>query len=270
MNRILSVNYRMCEVRMNIFIQSDGPSIFEACVLAPMCSNTELNLLWQWQRRFQEPVVRVHEARCWCYVCRFKKVPGPYGRPGWEALVPSGQSCCKEAWLARGWFCRWCGRDEATGSKQAARGIYGGLINSFYDCPDFCECGWELRAWGKFNLASCGSCWWVCSLQLNTWLCRLLGGGWSSIHELIWMFLIEAAQWGCDKQEAAATRNWLLARIRDYRRPSSGPASRCQRLSMLITDFIQPDFPPRPRPCPDRPTAPFSSWPAAYSFHRTS
>ena len=31
MNRILAVNYRMCEVRMNILIQSDGPSIFEAC-----------------------------------------------------------------------------------------------------------------------------------------------------------------------------------------------------------------------------------------------
>jgi hypothetical protein len=105
-------------------------------------------------------------------------------------------------------------------------------------------------------------------------LCSLLAGGWSSIHELIWMFLIEAAQYGCDKQESAATRNWLLARIRDYSRPSSGPASRCQRLSMLITDSIEPDFPPRRRPCPDSRNLVFGRpptvWPTAYSCHSTS
>ena len=235
---------------MHTFIQSQGPRILEDCVLTAMTPRITCNLLWE--KRYRIPSERVYLV-CWCPSCRFEKVPGPYGRRGWEAFVPRGQVCCTEAWLARGWFCRWCGRDEETGSKQVARGIYGGLYWDFFECPSFCECGWELRAWGNFNLASCGSCWWICTLQLKARLFRLLGGGWSPIHELIWMFLIEAAQWGCDQKEAAAARTWMLARIRDYGRQSAGQAPLCQLPPVYITEALDLDFcPPRSqRPCPD-------------------
>jgi len=227
-------------------MQRQCPIILDACLLAPMTPRITCNLLWEQQCR--TPSERIY-SDCWCRSCRFVRVPGPYGRRGWERLVPEGQACCTEAWLARGWFCRWCGRDEETGSKQAARGIYGGLSWDFFDCPSSCECGWELRAWGNFNLASCESCWWICTLQLKASLIRLLGGGWSQIHELIWMFLIEAPQWGCGRKEAVAARTWMLARIRNYGLQSEGQAPFCQLPQVYLTKALDPDFCPPTLPC---------------------
>ena len=235
---------RECEYEN--MIQRQCPIILDARLQALMTPRITCNL--EWERRYRTPSESIF-SDCWCRSCRYAKVPGPYGGRGWERLVPEGQACCTEAWLGRGWFCRWCGRDEETGSKQAARGIYGGLSWDFFDCPSSCECGWELRAWGNFNLASCGSCWWICTLQLKARLFRLLGGGWSHIHELIWMFLIEAPQWGCDREEAVAARTWLLARIREYGLQSAGQAPLCQLSPEYITKPRDLDFCPPGLPC---------------------
>jgi hypothetical protein len=62
---------------------------------------------------------------CWCRQCRRSHVPGPYGWPAEESSAHQVRSCCKDSWLADGWFCRWSGRDEQTGSEQASWGIYG-------------------------------------------------------------------------------------------------------------------------------------------------
>ena len=165
-----------------------------------------------WERLYVVPPNRL--GICWCRQCLFEMVPGPYGSPGWDRFVPEGQTCCTEAWAARGWFCRWCGKDHATGSEEAARGIYGGRFWDFWGMPEHCECGEELRGWTNFNLASCGSCWWVCTQQLVGRLLQLLGP-WSPIHDCIWMCLIEPPQWNCSREEELAACAWMLDRIRD-------------------------------------------------------
>ena len=128
--------------------------------------------------------------------------------------MPEGQTCCTDAWLTRGWFCRWCGRDETTGFSEASSGIYGGLFWGFVDHPSYCECGWELQGWTNFNLASCGSCWWVCTKQLAGRLLQLFGP-WSDIHDSIWMCLIESPTWGVAREDAVAARAWMLDRVRE-------------------------------------------------------
>ena len=178
-----------------------------ATLMAPRIT---CNLVWE--RLYRLPSDR--DGVCWCRSCTIRQVPGPYGSPGWELLVPEGQTCCTEAWLARGWFCRWCGKDETTGYCEAASGIYGGLFWDFDDHPSYCECGWELQGWTNFNLASCGSCWWVCTKQLAGRLLQLFGP-WSDIHDSIWMCLIESPTWGVAREDAVAARAWMLDRVRE-------------------------------------------------------
>ena len=119
-----------------------------------MASRITCNLVWERLHRLPSD----RDGVCWCRSCTIREVPGPYGSPGWELFVPEGQTCCTEAWLARGWFCRWCGKDETTGYCEAASGIYGGLFWDVYDHQSYCECGWELHGWTNLSLASCGSC----------------------------------------------------------------------------------------------------------------
>ena len=62
---------------------------------------------------------------CWCRQCRRSHVPGPYGWPAEEWSAHQVRSCCKDSWLADGWFCRWRGRDERSGFEKASWVIYG-------------------------------------------------------------------------------------------------------------------------------------------------
>jgi hypothetical protein len=151
---------------------------------------------------------------CWCRKCVREHVPGPYGQPGGDRLVFAGELCCTDSWLARNWFCRWCGRDGVTGSDKAALGIYGKRWAG-RDGPSHCECGWPLLGWTKFNLSACGSCWWVCTQQLGSHLIHLLGA-WSQIHETIWMYLLVPPQWGFPPENDARAMAWMVARIRDH------------------------------------------------------
>ena len=63
------------------------------------------------------------------------------------------------------------------------------------------------------------------------------------------MFLIEAPQWGCDREEAVAARTWLLARIREYGLQSAGQAPLCQLSPEYITQPRDLDFCPPRLPC---------------------
>ena len=127
---------------------------------------------------------------CWCFKCRWERGrPELDGRPGPEQAVPWFRTCCQDGWLARGWFCRGCGRDEASGRHIAARGIYGCLGCWQMSCLSQCVCGRELpvRNWHYF---SCPSCYWVLTRQLVRHLLEQFGQ-WSHIHERIFSFLIE-------------------------------------------------------------------------------
>jgi len=169
------------------------------------------NLLWE--RLYINPSERF--GVCWCRCCLGRMVPGPWGSRGWERFVPEGTRCCEEAWLARGWFCRWCGKDGDTGTFEAARGIYGGISRDFMDMPSWCECGWELRGWVNYNLASCGSCWWACTQQLVAFFLKLLGP-WSEIHDNIFLCLIEGPCWAARPADEEADILWMLEQIREF------------------------------------------------------
>ena len=125
------------------------------------------------------------------------------------------RTCCRGAWLLQGWLCRYCGRDAEIGPEEAARGIFGGRSHDWNDMPSFCECGWELRGWTNFNYSSCGSCYWVLTMQLVR---RLLQdfGPWSQIHDNIFECLLEPPCYGVRPAEAASERAKDLESVRLY------------------------------------------------------
>lgn len=127
---------------------------------------------------------------CWCRQCTRRKVLVPPVHP-WRHEEP--RTCCTDAWIARAWFCRWCGRDWLTGRHSTAYGIYGGRDNNWQDPPSHCACGWELWAWTNFNYSCCGSCYWVTTIQLVQHLHAKFECWWSKIHERFFDFLIEPA-----------------------------------------------------------------------------
>ena len=129
--------------------------------------------------------------------------------------MPEGTRCCEQAWLARGWFCRWRGKDSDTGTFEAARGIYGGISRDFMDMPSWCECGWELRGWVNYTLASRGSCWWVCTQQLVAFFLKRLGP-WSEIHDNTFLCLIEGPCWAARPADEEADILWILEQIREF------------------------------------------------------
>ena len=100
------------------------------------------------------------------------------------------RKCCQEGWLARGWFCRWCGRDEDSGWQGAARGIFGDRAKEREDVRrgfGYCACGCCLGF--DWNYGSCRACYWVLTRQLVRRLLELCGS-WSPIHDRIFLFLI--------------------------------------------------------------------------------
>ena len=146
-------------------------------------------------------------------------MPGPYGRrafpfPG-QAAEPIFLTCCQDGWLARGWFCRWCGRDEESGRQETARGIYDGRSNDWSDMPSHCECGYELQGWNNLNVTSCGSCYWVLTRQFVRHLLEVIGP-WSHIHERIFIFLIESRTYSDTESNDAMSRAEDLAEVRLY------------------------------------------------------
>ena len=132
---------------------------------------------------------------CWCSQCRRSHVPGPYGWPAEEWSAHQVRSCCKDSWLADGWFCRWCGRDERSGFQKASWGIYGSGYRLTKKTLGWCECGWKFcQRWNYFNWSSCGSCWMVITHQLVKLFLKLFGP-WEEVHDLIFKFLIDSPSW---------------------------------------------------------------------------
>ena len=150
---------------------------------------------------------------CWCRGCTRRKVPGPYGWHGPALAQPVVRACCRDAWVARGWFCRWCGRDSYSGWQETARGIYGGLHKDWEDMPDHCACGSRLRSWQ--NYAACGGCYWVITIQIVRRFHNLFRG-WSEIQELIFMCLIDSALCCQTDSEEATYREQDLQDVRRY------------------------------------------------------
>ena len=173
-------------------------------------------------------VWNVDSSFCWCQYCRRQKLFGTWGTTGWERFVHHGTTCCKQAWLSRGWFCRWCGRDGDSGNFEAAHGIYGERNCSFLFKPSYCECGWQLAGWKNFNFSSCGPCWAVCTQQLVRYFIKLFGH-WMEIHDLIWKFLIVCPAWGCVSDLENAACSWMLGQIRDFGRHYEGLPPCCKR-----------------------------------------
>ena len=120
---------------------------------------------------------------CWRRHCRQGHVPRPYGYPP-EQPAHQVRSCCKDSWLARGWFCRWCGRDELTGFYNTHRGIYGSC-HPFVagSLGSWCACGFKFpERWLYFNWTSCGSCWMVMTQQLIRFFAKWIGP-WSEAQD---------------------------------------------------------------------------------------
>ena len=100
------------------------------------------------------------------------------------------RKCCQEGWLARGWFCRWCGRNEDSGWQGAARGIFGDRAKEREDVRrgfGYCACGCCLGF--DWNYGSCRACYWVLTRQLVRRFVERFGS-WSHIHDSIFLFLI--------------------------------------------------------------------------------
>ena len=129
---------------------------------------------------------------CWCFKCRWERGrPDLDGRPGPEQAGPWVRTCCQDGWLARGWFCRCCGRDSASGRHIARLGIYGYYWSL---CVSQCVCGRVLPL-HNWNSVSCPGCYWVLTRQLVRHLLEQFGP-WSHIHERIFSFLIdEGSDW---------------------------------------------------------------------------
>ena len=142
-------------------------------------------------------------------------------------FLPEDQRCCQLAWLAHGWSCKVCGASSRSGSYWAARGIYGGRFLTSTP-PWWCECGSELG--NNKNMSSCGSCWWLCTVQLVCWLMELLGP-WSEIHDNIWTCLVEVPHWGYGLLEADRSRQIVLAEVREYGRIAETIPGLCKILS---------------------------------------
>jgi len=171
------------------------------------------------------------EIVCWCRRCRRTLMPGPYG---WLWPADDVRFCCRDSWLARGWFCRWCGRDDHSGTELATWGVYGSRSSDIHVAPSWCECGWELQGWRYFNWASCGSCWTVCTRQLVHRLWELLDY-WSEPHELIFAFLVDTPAYTLPQHEQKAACDWVLGQIRDMgRRFDFVPPVRTDNFQLLI------------------------------------
>ena len=130
-------------------------------------------------------------SECWCRACRRELAPGPYGGSDPDQAEPWVRGCCQDGWLAKGWCCRWCGRDEDSGRQGAARGIYGGRANYRESGLEslYCACGLKFP-YTKWNYASCRSCYWVLTRQLVRRFLKVFGP-WTQIHDSIFLFLIE-------------------------------------------------------------------------------
>ena len=151
-------------------------------------------------------------SRCWCRCCRRGKVRGPYGRRGRNQAESWVRTCCLDSWLTRGWFCRWCGRDEDSGWQGAARGVYGtrGKEMDFSRDSLRCACGWRFRS--LWNWGSCRACYWVLTRQLVRRFVERFGS-WSHIHDSIFRFLIETHWSGGDHSTDAMFRADVLAEV---------------------------------------------------------
>jgi len=126
---------------------------------------------------------------CWCRRCRRKKVPGAYRRSSPGEAEPWVRTCCLDSWLSRGWFCRWCGRDQDSGREGAVQGIYGNRQGAEVHRPYKCNiCGTSLPS--TINSGSCRACYWVLTRQLVRRLVARFGR-WSEIHDSIFCFLTE-------------------------------------------------------------------------------
>ena len=106
------------------------------------------------------------------------------------------------------------GRDEGSGRREAAGGIYGGRANDreFGQECDGCACG-EYFRWTNWNHASCRSCYCVLTRQLARRFLELFGS-WSDIHDRIFIFLIETQFIGEDPSTDALYRADGLAEAR--------------------------------------------------------
>ena len=80
------------------------------------------------------------------------------------------------------------------------------------------------------NMSSCGSCWWLCTVQLVCWLMELLGP-WSEIHDNIWTCLVEVPHWGYGPLEADRSRQIVLAEVRECGRIAETIPGLCKILS---------------------------------------
>ena len=126
---------------------------------------------------------------CWCRRCRRKKVPGAYRRSTPGEAEPWVRTCCLDSWLSRGWFCRWCGRDQDSGREGVVQGIYGNRQGAEVHRPYKCSvCGTSLPS--TINSGSCRACYWVLTRQLVRRLVARFGR-WSEIHDSIFCFLTE-------------------------------------------------------------------------------
>ena len=126
-------------------------------------------------------------AACFCSLCGWeRRRPELYGRPGPEQAGPWVRTCCQDGWLARGWFCRWCGRDQFWGGQGILRGIYGAVLHSPMLCRKYCVCGNQLPIF-DWKYISCRSCYWVLTRQLVRHLLEQFGP-WSHIHDSIFIF----------------------------------------------------------------------------------
>ena len=178
---------------------------------------------------------RVTPVQTWRRRCSWEGTRW-YRIRGRKRFLDDADRCCEPAWLSRGWCCRSCGKTGDAGSFQAACGIYGGRFWARAYMPSGCECGWELKGWNNFNWASCGSCWWVCTVQLVSRLMELLGP-WSEIHDCIWLCLIESPQWGVDLEEAMLAQLILLAQVREYGRFAETVPALCKVSPRFYSSF---------------------------------
>jgi len=120
--------------------------------------------------------------------------------PAEEWSAHQVRSCCKDSWLADGWFCRWCGRDERSGHQKASWGIYGSGYRLTKKTLGWCECEWKFcQRWNYFNWSSCGSCWMVMTHQLVKCFLKLFGPS-------SWGYLPIDIQQCCD---------WVVSHIRE-------------------------------------------------------
>ena len=155
-------------------------------------------------------------SECWCRACRRELAPGPYGGSDPDQAEPWVRGCCQDGWLAKGWCCRWCGRDEDSGRQGAARGIYGGRANYRESGLEslYCACGLKVP-YTKWNYASCRSCYWVLTRQLVRRFLKVFGP-WSQIHDGIFLFLIETRFNHEDPSTDALYRADGLAEVRQH------------------------------------------------------